>query len=251
MPKILPIKLNKEPLAEAICQLRVTGQAALNTYAPGLLLAKHPADISDFEQLAAAMLPPEVRAKEPELMFAPLVRLKYKSVLVMFGERSVTVSNPAPYLGWANFKPIIIEVFTTLLESKFITRVDRYSLKYTNVLKEDEKPDSLASLECMVKIGDLALNKKATSVRTETLVDGLVTIISLAGGVTMQAQGQPPIQGSLIDIDTICQNKPQDAVAFMASMSNELDRVRHVNKETFFECLTKEAIHALGPVFDK
>lgn len=250
MPKLLPIKLNKEPLVEAICQLRVVGKAALNTLAPGLLLAKYPADVSDIQQLAAAMVPEPVRAMQPELAFAPLVKLKFKNVLVMIGERSITVANPAPYLGWASFKPLIVEVFTVLLESKLVSRVERYSLKYTNVLKANEAPDSLGALALSLKVGQLELNKRATSVRTETLTDGLVTIITLTGGVTVQAEGQAPMQGSLIDIDTICQNNVQDADAFISSMPSELDRVRRINKETFFECLTDEAIHELGPVFN-
>jgi uncharacterized protein (TIGR04255 family) len=249
MPKPLPIKLNKEPLVEAICQLLVVAKAALHTVVPGLLLSQFPGDVSDIQQLPAAMVPEQIRAQQPELALAPLVRLKFKNVLVLIGERSITVANPAPYLGWAGFKPLIVEVFTSLLESKLVSRVERYSLKYVNVLKTNEIPDSLGALALRLEIGHLELNKMATSVRTETLTDELVTIITLTGGVTVQAEGQAPIQGSLLDIDSICQSKPMDPEAFMASMSSELDRVRHINKATFFECLTVETINELGPVF--
>ena len=250
MSKTLPVKLNREPLVEAVCQLRVAGKVALNTFFPGLLLAKHPADVSEIQQLPMAMIPEQLRATQPEMAFAPLVQLRFKGVLVLIGERSITVSNPAPYLGWAGLKPLITEVFTVLLESKLVPSVERYSLKYTNVLRANETPDSLGALDWSLGIGHLHLNKQATTLRTETLTDGLVTIITLSGGVAVQAEGKAPVQGSMIDIDTICQPKPQEAEAFAASMSTELDRVRRANKEAFFECLTEEAIHALDPVYE-
>lgn len=249
MPKRQPVRLNKEPLVEAVCQLRVAGKVALNTFFSGLLLAKYPADVSELLQLQMAMIPEQLRSMQPEMAFVPLVQLKFKSVLVLIGERAITVSNPAPYLGWIGFKQRIVEVFTVLLESNLVPSVERYSLKYTNVLKANEAPDSLGALAWSLSVGQLDLNKRATTVRTETLTDGLVTIITLGGGVAVQAEGQAPVQGSLIDIDTICQNRPQSAEAFSASMSGELDRIRRVNKETFFECLTDEAINELAPVY--
>ena len=249
MQKPLPIKLKKEPLVEAICQLRVVGKAPFNTFAPGLLLAQYPDDVSDIQQLPMGTLPEQVRSAQPEFAFLPLVSLKFKNVLVMIGERSITVANPAPYLGWDGFKPRIVEIFTSLLESKLASRVERYSVKYTNVLNANEAPNSLSALSLKLQIGQLELNRMATSVRTETITDELVTIITLTGGVTVQTEGKAPLQGSLIDIDTICQNNAQDATAFIASMSSELDRIRGINKKTFFECLTEEAINELGPEF--
>ncbi|UFU10070.1 TIGR04255 family protein [Ideonella dechloratans] len=250
MPKPLPLKLKKEPLVEAACQLRVSSSVALNTFFPGLLLAKHQADVSDIQQLPTAMIPEQMRATQPEMSFVALVQLKFKGVLVLIGERSVTISNAAPYLGWSGFKPLIEEVFHDLLSSKLVPWVERYSIKYTNVLKAGEALNHLEALDWSLKIGDLTLNKNATFLRTETLTDGLTTIVSIGGGVTVQAAGQAPVQGSLIDIDTVCASNPQNTDMFLASMSSELDRIRGVNKAAFFECLTNEAINALDPVYE-
>ncbi|TAL73662.1 MAG: TIGR04255 family protein [Burkholderiaceae bacterium] len=249
MPKPLPLKLKKEPLVEAACQLRVSSSVALNTFFPGLVLAKHPADVSNIQQLPTAMIPQQMKDSQPEMAFMPLVQLKFKSVLVLIGERSVTVSNAAPYLGWDRFKPLIEEVFKDLLDSKLIQRVERYSIKYINVLKAGEAPDHLNALDWSLKVGELDLNKNATVLRTETLTDGLATILTISGGVTVQAKDQAPVQGSLIDVDTVCA-RPQDADTFLASMSSELDRIRGVNKAAFFECLTNEAINGLEPVYE-
>src|SRR6185312_9891405 len=106
------------------------GEADLSTVFPGVLLAQHTEDVTEIQKLPAAMIPEPLRAMQPEIAFVALVRLRFKGVLVMIGERSITVSNPAPYLGWDKFKPLIVEVFTALLKSSLVKRVERYSLKY-------------------------------------------------------------------------------------------------------------------------
>ena len=249
MPKRLPAKLNKEPLVEAVCQIRVSARVALNTVFPGLFLANHGADVSELHQLPAAMVPEQLRAMQPEMLYAPLVQFKYKSVLVLIGERSLTVSNAAPYLGWDQFKPLIVEVAAVLLDSKLVERVERQSIKYLNVLRPDQIADPLGALAWSLTIGDLELNKSATGVRTETRTDDLVTIITLQGAVTVQAQGNSPVQGAMIDVDTVSTGDPLDAENFGKTFPEQLDRLRLVNKTAFFECLTDEAINALEPVY--
>jgi uncharacterized protein (TIGR04255 family) len=251
MSKSLPVKLTKEPLVEAACQLHVTSRIPLNMIFPGFLLGKYPQDVSQPQQLPMAMVPEQVRAAQPQMAFAPLVRIRFKEVLLMIGERSITISNPAPYLGWPHFKGIIVEVLTKLFESGLVSTVNRYSLKYTNVLKTGETPEPLSALAWDLSIGQLDLNRTATTLRTETLADdGVVTVITISGGVTVQAEGREAVQGTLIDIDAICQNQPKDVESFASSMNEELDRVRRVNKKVFFECLTDQAIRALGPSYE-
>jgi uncharacterized protein (TIGR04255 family) len=250
MSKRQPVKLKKEPLIEAVCQLRVASKVALNTFFPGLLLAKHPEEVTDIQQLPTAILPEQLRATQPELAYAPLVQLKFKGVVILVGERSVTVSNPAPYLGWARFKALIINVFTDLLDAKLITVIERFSLKYTNVIKPTDKVPSLGNLDWAVNVGKLSLNMPATAMRTETITHGLTTIINITGAVIVQAGEQTPVEGSLIDVDTIFLGPSLAADAFAASMADELDRVRSTNKEVFFECLTDEAINALEPIYE-
>ncbi|MFC5438514.1 TIGR04255 family protein [Rhodanobacter ginsenosidimutans] len=250
MPKRLPVKLNREPLVEATCQLRVTSQVALNTVFPGYLLAKHPGDVSELQQLPAAMFPEPMRMIDPELAYVPRVRFKFKGVLVMIGERSVAVTNPAPYLGWLRFKDLITEVFNDLLASKLISGIERLSIKYLNVLKANEEPNPQNALAWNLRVGGLELDMRTTHMRTEIRNNGLVTIVQLIGGAIVQAQGQAAEEGSLIDIDTVQPVEQQELGEFADSLSDQLDRVRRVNKEVFFECLTDEAVMTLGPTYE-
>lgn len=250
MPKRLPVKLNREPLVEVTCQLRVTNQVVLNTIFPGYLLAKHPDDVSELQSLPAAMLPEPMRMINPELAYTPRVRLKFKGVLVMIGERSVAVTNQAPYLGWPRFKALIEEVFNDLLSSKLISGIERLSIKYLNVLKAKEEPSPQKALAWNPGVGGLELDIRTTHMRTEIRNGSLVTIVQLTGGVTVQVPNRAAEEGALIDIDTVMPMEQQEAGKFANSLSNELDRVRRVNKEVFFECLTDEAVQALGPTYE-
>jgi len=250
MPKRLPVKLNREPLVEATCQLRVASEVALNTVFPGYLLANHPGDVTELQQLPAAMFPEPMRMINPELAYAPRVSFKFKGVLVMIGERSVAVTNPAPYLGWPHFKALIVEVFNDLLSSKLISGIERLSIKYLNVLKANEEPNPQKALAWNPGVGGLDLDMRTTHMRTEVRNDGLVTIVQLSGSVMVQVRGQAAEEGALIDIDTVQPMEQQEPNKFANSLSNELDRVRRVNKEVFFECLTDEAVQALGPTYE-
>jgi hypothetical protein len=74
VPKKLPVKLAKEPLLEAVCELRVESGVELHAVVPGLLYTKL-SNIRAIEQLPVSNVPAEVRASFPELSDAPLVRL--------------------------------------------------------------------------------------------------------------------------------------------------------------------------------
>ena len=55
MPKSLPIRLGKEPLVEAICELSVSPAAgSLHGVLPGYLYAKFANEVTSFEELPAS-----------------------------------------------------------------------------------------------------------------------------------------------------------------------------------------------------
>ena len=241
MPKRLPLKLNRAPLVEAVCQICVSGPGAIHTFFPGVMLAQYQGEVTNIEQLPQSMIPEQVRIMHPEFSLQPLVQFRFKGLLIMVGSRMVTVSNPKPYLGWAAFKPLIVEVFKVLLSSTPNIMIDRVSMKYTNVLTPAEVPNPLAALDWQLSVGALPLSMLNSTLRSETKTDDLTTILTLAGGVTAQAPGFPPVQGSMIDMVS---------ADFLKIMDFELDKVRKSNKEAFFECLTDEAINALEPIYE-
>ena len=250
MPKRLPIKLGKEPLFEAACELRVGGSVALNMMLPGLLFSQGNTEVAALRQLPSAMVPEQLRAMQPEFTYAPLVQMPFKGLLVQISARGLVVSSPTPYLGWAKFRPLIVELFRVLLKSNLVPTVERFSLKYSNLLKTSVLPDPLGALDWTLRVGGLELNMPTTNLRSESLAEGLVTIITLSGGVFVQIEGQAPLEGALISVDTVCEKHQQAAADFLTTMEGELDQVRRVNKAAFFECLTDDAISALEPQYE-
>lgn len=249
MAKQLPLKLQKEPLAEAVCELRIGGVVPLHNIVPGILLSQPSGHVRDVVQLPAASIPEPVRAADPNMTHLPLIRLKWRDLTVLVGSRVLTISHVPPYLGWAGFKPMITELFSTVLRSGVAPSVERYSLKYQNLFKSTEEPKPETILDMSLKIGDLSLKSRSAYVRVEVVDEDLVTIVQIAESATMQVEGKAPIQGLLVDVDTVSTGPALTSGEFLNQLDAKLDRARLVNKAVFFECLREEAVKALGPTY--
>lgn len=71
---------------------------------------------------------------EPNLRFAPLSKLEWKQFYINIGDRSVSIGFKHPYPGWNTFRVAIIKVIQSLQSAKFIKSIERYSLKYIDLL---------------------------------------------------------------------------------------------------------------------
>ena len=69
----LPLKLGKEPLIEALFEMRFKATAPVSNILPGLLFTKFKGE-KKIEKLPAAQLPEELRKVDPSLHYAPLLR---------------------------------------------------------------------------------------------------------------------------------------------------------------------------------
>lgn len=250
MPKRLPVELKKQPLMEALCELRVSGGVPLNLSVPGILLSQRPSDVSSVHALPSIPVTDQVLQLQPNLAFVPQVELKFKELLVRTSARSIAISNPKPYLGWGKLKPIVVDILTMVLASRQVSGVERYSLKYLDLLDTNIFPDPTKALAWSVGIGALELDTPATMLRAQVKEsESLVSIVTLTGGVDVRIGNLPPAHGTLVDIDTIQSDLPTDIDRVINELSKSLDHVHDVNKKTFFECLTEEAVRELDPVY--
>ncbi|MDD1616675.1 MAG: hypothetical protein CG439_1815, partial [Methylococcaceae bacterium NSP1-2] len=107
---ILPKKLNKEPLLEALFELRFTCDFPASTILPGLLFSKLDGD-KRIEQLHAAQIPLEIRNSDPNLQFSPVSRLVWENFHINIGDRNISISCQFPnYPGWFKFKEAIEKI---------------------------------------------------------------------------------------------------------------------------------------------
>jgi len=251
MPKPLPVKLGKSPLVEALCQIQFVGKIPAHTFFPGLLFATKE-QVSDIRQLPVVPLPQQVRDAKPELANIPVIQLKFESVVVAVGDGVVNVSCPSPYIGWKEFKARVIEVFEALLNSEQVSQVNRYSMKYSNILNSAGDGSGLDMLDWTVRVGGspLEIDLRSTHLRTESKTDEYAAIVTIMGAVTFQAEGQPLLQGTLLDIDTVALRTIQNVGDFLPIMPEALEAAHAKCKEVFFDCLTEGAINELDPVYE-
>lgn len=168
---------------------------------------------------------------------------------VLVGDRSVGLSIHRPYIGWPNFKPQITELVSGLLETSLVGDVERFSLKYTNLVKGSNEFD-LSPLTIGVRMGELKPNPQGLAVKAEFSLNNCVTIVQIATGVTIAIKA-PSVDfesnGVLVDVDTICAG-PFDNLS--AQFPQLLERTHDTEKEVFFSVLTPAYVDSLEPVWD-
>lgn len=253
MPKRLPITLGKEPLLEAVCELRVSPAVggAFHTVMPGYLFAKFPGQVSALEQLPAAAIPEEIRAQEPELAYASVARVSWREYFVLIGPRSVAIACRLPYPKWPRFKTDALELFRSVLASSLIKGIDRYSVKYVNFFPSpDGRHGFTEMMDWSIQIGDFIVGNERIRLRVEVPVDDAVTVITIASPAQVAKPNEPEVQGGVVDVDTVCTYVTNDLGTFDRELEDRLDRIRLVNKQAFFDCLTDRAIDLMDPKYD-
>src|SRR6266849_8050173 len=147
----LPKKLGREPLIEAIFEMRFKTPSPASNFLPGYLFTKLVGQ-KTIERLPAAELPEQMRSVDQNLRYAPLIRIRWGSYLVLIGDRNVGLACGVPYLGWHDFKPNILMLVRSLSQAEIIDSVERFSLRYTDIIPSDlGRADSL--LEFKLRIG--------------------------------------------------------------------------------------------------
>lgn len=252
MPKPLPSRLDKEPIVEAVCELRLSPTGALHTVLPGYLYATFRAEVGSSEQLPAGIIPEAMRAQDANFAYASIVRIPWRRYFVLIGSRNVAIACRLPYPGWTQLRLDIHELFRTVITSGLIRGVDRYSVKFTNFFpSSDGKHGNTEMLDWKIQFGEFVLGKENVQLRVEIPNEqDTVTIVTLSSPAQYQPEGEPPRLGGVIDVDTVCAHVTNDLAAFGDELEGRLDAIRLTNKRAFFDCLTPESIEGMDPQYE-
>jgi uncharacterized protein (TIGR04255 family) len=104
----LPKTLDREPLVDAVFEVRMAGAPQLADLLPGALfgqLTPRPT----LERLPAAEIPQPIRDQDPNLAFSPVIRLDWGEFTISFGDRNLVIASKLPYPKWPAFKAAILE----------------------------------------------------------------------------------------------------------------------------------------------
>jgi uncharacterized protein (TIGR04255 family) len=246
--KNLPKKLKKEPLIDAVFEVRFTSAFPAGSVLPGLLFGKLEGD-KKIEQLLS-QLPQVMRDADPNLRFAPLSRLDWKQFYINVGDRSVSVGFKYPYPGWNSFKPAIIEVMDVLKGANIIKSVERYSLKYIDLLPATDLGEQVSFINFDLTLAGHKLENETFQIRLEIPRDGFLHVVQVVSSATATLHTGESRQGLIVDVDTIANQKEVSFAELLSGFPDKLDAIHQANKGVFFDCLNPKTIRALEPEYD-
>ena len=247
----LPKKLNKEPLVDAVFEIRFSSSTPASSVLPGFFFAKaeQPTEWR-VEPLPVAEIPSQMRNTDPNLRYQPLMRIHWDNFVILISDTSLGVGFKLPYPGWINFRGQIIKTVKLLADTKIVQNIERYSLKYIDVIDGRNLEEQIQRINMDLRIGSHTLKEETFTVRLQISHDSFINIIQIAAPVNVNMVDGNVRNGALVDTDTICNHQTSDLRQFIDELPNRLDEIHLENKKMFFACLTPETIIYLEPVYE-
>jgi len=228
----LPKILAREPLIDAVFEMRASGVPNLADVLPGILFSQiNPKP--QFRRLSTAEIPQAFRLNDPNLAFSPLVQLELEQFLISFGDRNVVVSCKMPYPKWPAFNEFIIQVIAMIGASGIPIVIERYSLKYVNVIEAPTISEQIKKIVINLKIGDVELGDDPATVQLHRRETGTLHILSVMTGAIARLFDGCTVSGTILDIDSIREVSFPSFSEFEQSIKSDIQSLRAENKSKF------------------
>ena len=246
----LPLKLQIEPLVDAVFEVRFEEPelAVVESVLPGVLYSKLE-NISILERLPSAEIPKPIRDSDNNLRYIPFVRLDWGEFVISIGDRSITVGCKLPYAGWSKFKPKILEIINLIDDSNIVQFVERYSVKYVNLIQAPDVSHQLDKITVAIEVGGYAIKNDNFSLRYNHQENDILHIITIITGAEGKSNDKI-LPGVVVDIDSIKFVDRTDFSMFTTNLDKYLEILKQSNKEKFFSCLNDETIRELKPIYE-
>ena len=242
----LPVSLDKDLIVDAIFEIRFDADEGCADVLPGLMLSIFPAS-PKVHRLPTADFPAQFRASQPDLMYEPLTRLDWDNYFILLGDRSIGLGCKLPYMGWLEFKKIIISVADFIVKNEMIKGIERYSMKYIDFLSAANFKNSSEFLNWEVKVGGESVTQFPTSVRYESRQDGYTVLFDIHSDAQMKVAGKDADSGIVISTDIIKLTPGNKKLSSIyESFNGDIENIHNLCKRKFFSCLKREAWDALG-----
>jgi uncharacterized protein (TIGR04255 family) len=243
------IRLERDTIVEATFEMRFqSSNAALSDLLPGIFFAEFKGSFPRVLRLPVSELPRQLQQADPELKYAPRQGIANDTFQILFGDFVLQISNRRPYKGWAEFKPMILSVLGVLESGNLIKKVERFSLKYTNVIEAKDVRDikeQSSFIRLRAELGGHDLTSQLTVIRTEVHTRGYINIVEVAPTTKIRTSKDAQISGLMVSVDTIHDDPP----GFFTNRESLLDAAHDMEKEIYFDILTQETIDRHGPVY--
>lgn len=244
----LPIKLNADPIIDAVIEIRVKASQPLGSLMPGVLLKANDVGFVQSQQLPAANIPEQIRRSDPNLMYQPLIKIELEDGFsLLVGDQVLAIVSPIPYVGGDKFKNKALQVIRVLLDLSVVESVQRVSIKYTDFLEANSLQELDNYLNLDFKLGNTHTPEiNGYDLNFHITKKNLLHLIRLVA-LTRLGNNQ---EGMVLDIDTIKQINSTDIQDFKESLFQTLDEIHTKSKAKFFSLLTKKALDKLEAVYE-
>lgn len=247
MNKSLPLKLKKEPLLEAVWEIRFAlKNPSADDLLPGLLSKEFSGKYKNIVKLPTSDIPDPIAENVPNLRYLPKIRLEGNNQAIQIGKRSISLSCRRPYPGWKIFSKDVFNLANAIKNTGFIDKIERYSLKYLDLI--EILPTDIGCLNLNLNIKEIKITTQPVQFRTEIIEDDISHIIGITSpAVEVINPGESKKRkGVLIDIDTI---KQLDEKNSWNNLKINLNKLHLASKKMFFSLLTQETLKKMEPEF--
>jgi uncharacterized protein (TIGR04255 family) len=242
----VPKRLKREPLIEAVWELRFSGnRPAAGELLPGMVYKVLRESYAEWTRLPPADIPQPIADLDENLRYLATVRLEGNPFAVQIGAHVVALNCRRPYAGWTAFSQRIRELAAVVRETRLVAAPQRFSLKYIDLIDLDSPP-SVACLNVSMAVGGHRLAEGPIQLRTELREDDLIHVLQIACPADVRSGADGPLKGVLVDIDTIME-VPGDS--FWDGLSEHLDHAHERCKRLFFGLLTEDTLRRLEPEY--
>lgn len=245
----LPKLLKREPLADAVFEVRMEASAPLADILPGILFHKLDPKPT-IQRLPAAEIPRPMRVADPALHYAPTQRLEWGGYVIAVGDRNVAISCKLPYPKWPKFKEKILEIISLIAEIGVAGRVERYSVKYVNLIEAPSIEAQIAKIDLGLRIGLLDVVSDHIDLKVHHAEVDIIHIVTVITGASARMLDGRGAFGVIVDIDSIRILDPVAFDEFARALEPSLETLRQSNKVRFFGCLKQETVNEMGPVYE-
>ena len=249
MKKKLPIKLEAEPLIDAVFEVRFTCAFPASNILPGLLFARLEGN-KIVESLPASQLPKQLRDADQNFQFSPLSRIDWNQFYINIGDQSLSIGIKPPYSGWGKFQPAIVKVMEIIKDSCIIGSIERFSLKYIDLIPSTNIKDQVSFINSDITLAGHKLEKEAFQLRIEIPKDNFINAVHVISSAKAIMSTGECLEGLVVDVDTISNQRFPTIDDFLIDFGEKLSAIHSVNKEIFFDCLTDSTIESLGPIYE-
>ena len=140
MDSRIPVRLEKDSIVESVFEVRFTSREQLvSELLPGMMFSQLKDTFPTIVNLPIKEMPAVLRQRDPELMFQPIVSLEGNGCKVNIGDKAISLGVVRPYIGWDAKKKLLTTVLDCLKGTGLVDAVERYSLKYVNIVPRINK----------------------------------------------------------------------------------------------------------------